>query len=254
MNKDHYNNLPMPPSMIVLLGGVLSVLIVYPVNFAAIRAMGSLPALIITVPVEEMAKVIGLVFLLVRSPKILKSKTQGVKLGGLAGLAFGLCETVISRSGVLGMILSTPLHILCSGLVGIGLVFSAGQRKEQDEISLSTVINQETLLFLLIAIGLHFMYNFLAFTLREVGLIIGFSGTVAVFLLLYNSLPSEADAMSGTSVFGLLSNAFRAGPSSLKREPRKINFCSECGSRTKEGSLFCHRCGKKLETEEQEKK
>lgn len=245
MNKESKNKLFFSPSLIAFAGAIVSILIVYPVNLVTTRAVGALAGLVITVPVEEIAKVIGIIFLLLRYPENLGGKTQGLKLGAIAGLTFGLFETAISRSGVFGLLFSTPLHVMCSGIVGIGLAFSAVQTQDKNKTLSSILTNWQTGSFFLIAMGIHFIYNFLAFTLREAGLIIGFAAVIFVFIRLYKSIPQEANAMSGVTPFQLLFRTTPPKPSGHKQKPKTINYCSGCGAKIKEGQSFCPQCGKK---------
>ncbi len=205
-NKNSVQSIP--SWTIVIIGAIASVFIVYPTNFIATSIMKNPAALIVTVPVEEISKLLGVIYLVIKYPERLQDKNSGAILGGIAGLTFGIIEMVISGSGLLGLIFSTPLHVMCSGLASIGLVFSASKTQERSKSDYSVLFGNETLTFWLIAIALHFIYNLLAFSLKEVGVLIGLAAVLFVSYKLYHYLPIDLNNMLVPGPIKILSDAF----------------------------------------------
>lgn len=141
----------------MITGAIVSVFIVYPTNFIATSVIQNPAALIVTVLVKEIFKLLGAIYMVLKYPESLQNKNNGAILGGIAGLTFGIIETVIIGSGLLGLIFSTSIHVMCSGLAGIWQVFAASKGQERNKSDYSVLFSNETLTFWLIAIALHFI-------------------------------------------------------------------------------------------------
>lgn len=247
-SEGHQNKPATPAWVISMLGALLSIVVIYPVNLAFINGLGNPSAIIVTVPVEEIFKLLGVIFLVFRYPESLADKASGAKLGGLAGLTFGLLETVVNRSGLLGIIFSTPMHIVSSGLIGMGLVFAAGKRRKQSRSDVSVLFGMDTLTFFLIALALHYLYNFLAFSLQLPGILIGLSGTFVVFYLLYRYLPQDFNTIQVADPLQLLSDTFHSRRISAGEKPKANAFCTQCGRKLEEVWSVCPNCGKTIKS------
>ncbi len=193
---------------IAALGALLSVLIIYPFNAAVIPALGNPGALLLTVPAERILTAAGLAWLAWTTPASISSKSAGLRLGAVAGLAFGLVETVIGGSGALGLLFSTPLHMIVAALVGIGVAFAAGRRLAGGTAVSAILLGRDTVSLLVIAIGCHLAYDLAASTTGLLGVLVGLALAGAVLFGIYRELPEDLRAASVTDPVSLLTAAF----------------------------------------------
>ena len=194
-------------AIIVGLGAVLSVLAIYPINVAFIPALGDPAALLVTVPAEDLLTAAGLAYLVWSAPYALSTTNLGLRLGACAGLAFGLVETAINNSGMMGILLSTPLHMIASAMVGVGLVFAAGQRG-RGWSDYSVFLNRGTVSLAAIAIGCHLAYDLLARAVGPAGVLAGLALAGIVLFAIYRYLPQDASAVAIPGPIELLTGAF----------------------------------------------
>ena len=152
-------------------GGVLAILGAF---LEEIRSGGVLVLFFGAPMIEEAMKPAGVYLTLLRSPYLQWRQSQIVALCALAGLVFGLIEggvyvlLYVPDAGfgfVLYRFTVTPvLHVLCSGIVGLGLTrglidWAAGRGKLQRSFRNSY----------LLAAGLHAAYNTSVFALAVTG-------------------------------------------------------------------------------------
>ncbi len=262
------------------LGSLLSVVVIYPLNSAVVPALGNPAALLVTVPAEDLLTAIGLAYLVWMAPAALSTKTAGVLLGAVAGLVFGLVETVINRSGIDGIIFSTPLHMAVSALIGIGLVFAAGRRRG-GRSDASVFLFRDTASLVVIAIGCHFAYDVLARALGIAGVLGGLALIGVVLAVIYRLLPEDPSAFVVSDPVRLLSDAFaravpQTRPAAMPAAPAapappaapaapsppaaaapvaaplpapEPRFCSTCGIPLTPGYAFCPGCGRRITSE-----
>ena len=264
----------MMPEMIALIGGIISAIIfVIPIS-VLLGFLGSLVAPL----VEEPFKVCGLVLLALYYPYTLATKRKGVILGGLAGLGFAFTENFLylirAETGQFGegdaasaasvalvrAIFPLSMHICCSAIVGCGLVFLAQKKFDRSSLNISTFLKQvksrDTLSFLVIAMALHFQYNFLC-NLPLIGMLTGVGIAFYVFYKLYYYLPERLDTLKITGPVQLLSDAMRSKKGKpigqiisdvvgSGEERPTVKFCNKCGAELKHGASFCPKCGVEL--------
>ena len=263
----------MMPEMIALIGGIISAIIfVLPVS-ALLGFLGSLVAPL----VEEPFKVCGLVLLALYYPYTLATKRKAVILGGLAGLGFAFTENFLyiirAETGQFGegaavsaasvalvrAIFPLSMHICCSAIAGCGLAFLAQKKFDRSSLNISTFIkhvkSRDTLSFLVIAMVLHFQYNFLC-SLPLIGMLIGVGIAFYIFYKLYYYLPDRLVTLKITGPVQLLSNAIRSKKGKpigqiisdvvgSGEERPTVKFCSKCGAELNLGAPFCPKCGVK---------
>jgi hypothetical protein len=253
------------------LGSLLSVVVIYPLNSAVIPALGNPAALLVTVPAEDLLTAIGLGYLVWAAPATLATKTAGVRLGAVAGLVFGVVETVLNGSGLLGILFSTPLHMAVSAIIGIGLVFAAGRRRG-GRSDASVFLFRDTVSLVVIAIGCNFAYDALARSLGIVGVLAGLGLIGAVLAVIYRHLPEDLSPFVVSDPVTLLSAAFAraarqtrpaAAPMTAVPAPSAAapagtpaaatslaaRFCSACGTTLTAGYAFCPGCGGRIASE-----
>jgi len=128
---------------------------------------------------EEPFKALGMIIVAYLMWKSVPNRRYGAALGAAAGLGFGVAESILyiislaaANAGgelILVRIIVTPLmHPLWSAFVGIGVFTLAFQRSNQPGVS-----NQAgflPLLFLLIGMGNHLMWNGISIGLAGLGL------------------------------------------------------------------------------------
>jgi RsiW-degrading membrane proteinase PrsW (M82 family) len=264
----------MMPEMIALIGGIISAIIfVIPIS-ALLGFLGSLVAPL----VEEPFKVCGLVLLALYYPYTLATKRKGIILGGLAGLGFAFTENFLylirAETGQFGegvaasaasvalvrAIFPLSMHICCSAIVGCGLVFLAQKKFDRSSLNISIFLkhvkSRDTLSFLVIAMALHFQYNFLC-NLPLIGMLIGVGIGFYVFYKLYYYLPERLYTLKITGPVQLLSDAIRSKKGKpigqiisdvvgSGEERPTVKFCSKCGAELKHDASFCPKCGVEL--------
>lgn len=264
----------MMPEMIALIGGMISAIIfVIPIS-VLLGFLGSLVAPL----VEEPFKVCGLVLLALYYPYTLATKRKGIILGGLAGLGFAFTENLLylirTETGQFGegvaasaasvalvrAIFPLSMHICCSAIVGCGLVFLAQKKFDRSSLNISIFLkhvkSRDTLSFLVIAMALHFQYNFLC-NLPLIGMLIGVGIAFYVFYKLYYYLPDRLYTLKITGPVQLLSDAIRSKKGKpigqiisdvvgSGEERPTVKFCSKCGAELKPGASFCPKCGVEL--------
>jgi hypothetical protein len=194
-------------AIIAGLGSVLSVLAIYPINVAFIPALGDPAALLVTVPAEDLLTAAGLAYLVWSAPYTLSTTHLGLRLGACAGVAFGLVETAINNSGMLGILLSTPLHMITSAMVGIGLTFAAGRHGRGWSDS-SVFLNRGTVSLAVIAISCHLAYDLLARGVGPAGVLAGLGLAGVVLFAIYRYLPQDASEVAIPGPIELLTGAF----------------------------------------------
>jgi RsiW-degrading membrane proteinase PrsW (M82 family) len=126
--------------------------------------------------VEEAMKPAGVYILLLRWPHMVRGYVHSALLCGLAGLAFGLIESLIyvkvyfpdkGSDFVLFRFTVTPaLHVVASFLVGLGL-----SRAVIDWAAGRTGLPKRTRNYYFAGAGLHFVYNVVAVALELTGVL-----------------------------------------------------------------------------------
>ncbi len=266
---------PLIPEIIALLGGIVCVMIIaLPLNTLLGNIFGI--AALIAPFVEEPCKVIGILYLALYYPSSLPDKMAGARLGALAGLGFAFVENIIylfqaPEAVLVRAVFPVLMHICASATAGMGLVFLAQKNFDRSSLNLTRILDQlgtrNVVTFFLIAIGMHFFYNFLA--MIWIFFIAALAAVVYVFYKLYSYLPDELSSMDGIGPVDLVRSSLRSeskrpvgdiisdmvGSSSgvgTKKGSRGINnkgngsFCSNCGTKVADGVKFCPVCGSRL--------
>jgi len=175
------------PALIALVGGMVGlVLIALP-----LFELMPLPLAIFAGIPEEPAKVIGLILIAWKFPQLLQSKTKGAVFGVLAGVGFATLENfyyyyIVGAPALLRTLLPAPMHMLCSAIVGMGLVYIATKGKEGRKNALELLV---------LAMILHGMYN----AIPPIGLPI----VAIVFYILYKKLPEYPVPLQQTGILRL---------------------------------------------------
>jgi RsiW-degrading membrane proteinase PrsW (M82 family) len=248
---------------VALLGGIVSaIIIVLPLNtffgFLARETVFIAPL------IEEPAKAVGAIFLALSYPYVIASKRRGLILGGLAGLGFAFTEnlfyaTVPGTDIVARALLPVPMHVMASGIVGLGLVYLAQDRIETREaaskIGVSTFKSKDMGSLLVVAIVIHVQYNFLSY--------FGYSGSlfglvIAGFVyyrlgktlpdnLLFFTVPGPVGLLSSTVRFPLKKRVDVPPPRivslTLGSSQQRPVYCINCGQPIRNGAGICDRCG-----------
>jgi len=254
--------------MIAGVGSLLSIVAIYPLNSAMIPALGR-ASLLVTVPGEDLLTAVGLAYLVWSAPWTLDTKTAAVRLGAVAGLVFGIAEAAINKSGLDGILFSTPVHMAASGLVGIGLVFAAGRRARGGSDS-SVYLGRDTVSLAGVAIGCHLAYDLLAGSIGLGGVLmaLGLAGA-ALLAGIYNYLPEDPSSFPVSEPVELLAGAFAkltqsaggaapafqaglvpapapTGP--IRPAPGAARDCPGCGVALSVDYTFCPGCGSRVAT------
>jgi RsiW-degrading membrane proteinase PrsW (M82 family) len=249
------------PEIIALLGGIVSaVIIALPINtfFHFIY----FETIVLAPLVEETAKASGVTFLALSYPSALMNKTRGLLLGGLAGLGFAFTEnlfyaTIPGTDVVARALLPVPMHIMASGIAGMGFVYVAHERIKphidpSNDGPASFKLRNVVSLFL-VAVIIHTQFNMLSY--------FGYSGSALglmiasfVYYRLGKALPEDLQFFTVPGPVKLLSSTVRVRvlqppfptamiPPSRPDPLQKNVYCIMCGHAISHGETFCARCG-----------
>ena len=252
---------PLVPEIVALLGGTISaVIIVLPLNtfLGFINAESILLAPII----EEASKMVGVAFLALQYPQVVSSKRQGLILGGFAGLGFAFTEnlfyaTMPGTNVVARALLPVPMHIMASGVAGLGLVYLAQKRNDlrlknpkgdSSNFKLRMVGSLMT-----IAMLLHGQYNFLS-TFGYVGSLLGLVIAGFVYYRLGKSLPENLKVAIVPGPVKLLQSTVQvrvlkelvSTPETVTvavNEAMRLGYCISCGRQIYQSAPYCDECG-----------
>ena len=254
---------PLVPEIVALLGGIVSaVIIALPLN--TFFGFLSRETVFIAPLIEEPAKAAGVIFLALSYPYVIASKVRGLILGGLAGLGFAFTEnlfyaTVPGTDVVARALLPVPMHVMASGIVGLGFVYLAQDRIETRDaapkIGVSTFKSKDMGSLLAVAMVMHVQYNFLSY-FGYAGSLFGLVIAGFVYYRLAKTLPENLLFFTVPGPVGLLSSTVRFPPQkrvemppprivSLTLDPsqQQPGYCINCGRPTPTGADICDRCG-----------
>jgi RsiW-degrading membrane proteinase PrsW (M82 family) len=254
---------PLVPEIVALLGGIVSgIIIVLPLN--TFFGFLSRETVFIAPVIEEPAKAVGVIFLALSYPYVIASKTRGLILGGLAGLGFAFTEnlfyaTVPGTDVVARALLPVPMHVMASGIVGLGLVYLAQDRIETREagpkIGVSTFKSKDMGSLLVVAMIVHAQYNFLSY-LGYTGSLFGLVIAGFVYYRLGKTLPDNLLFFTVPGPVKLLSSTVRFPPKksvdvspprivslTLGSSQQRSVYCINCGQPIPNGAGICDRCG-----------
>jgi hypothetical protein len=254
---------PLVPEIVALLGGIISgVIIALPLNtfFDFLTRETTFLAPII----EEPAKAVGVIFLSISYPYVVASKVRGLILGGLAGLGFAFTEnlyyaTVPGTNVIARAVLPVPMHVMASGVVGLGLVYLAQNRiearKAGPKIDISTFRSKDMGSLLAVAIVMHIQYNFLSY-FGYPGSLFGIVIAGFVYYRLAKTLPENLQFFTVPGPVGLLASTVRFAPRKLVELPKpkvvtltlrpsraQPAYCMNCGQPIPNSEGVCDRCG-----------
>ena len=254
---------PLVPEIVALLGGIVcAVIIALPLNtfFGFVKTETILIAPII----EEPAKAAGVIFLAFSYPYAIASKGRGLILGGLAGLGFAFTENLfyatISGTDVIARaLLPVPMHVMASGVAGMGLVYLAQDRIEtrspRSGTGSSTFRLRDVGSLVAVAIVLHGQYNLLSY-FGYAGSLFGLVIAGFVYYRLVKGLPEDLQFFMVPGPVGLLTSTVRnitikrvdvSQPKvvSLTLQPREqqIVHCINCGRPITDNARICGNCG-----------
>jgi hypothetical protein len=254
---------PLVPEIVALLGGIVSaIIIVLPMNtffgFLARETVFIAPV------IEEPAKAVGVIFLALSYPYVVASKARGLILGGLAGLGFAFTEnlfyaTVPGTDIVARALLPVPMHVMASGIVGLGLVYLAQDRIETREasskIGVSTFKSKDMGSLLVVAMIVHAQYNFLSY-FGYAGSLFGLVIAGFVYYRLGKTLPDNLLFFTVPGPVRLLSSTVRFPPKksvdvssprivslTLGSSQQRPMYCINCGQPIPNATRICDRCG-----------
>ncbi|HID60800.1 MAG TPA: PrsW family intramembrane metalloprotease [Hadesarchaea archaeon] len=107
---------------------------------------------------EEPLKQLGVLIVALKQPRWIRTKRDGLAVGALAGLSFGVAESLFYVIGGAGVerILSICMHIGASAVGGLGM-FYASKRKYMSMLG-----------WLGLAVVIHFLWNYIAITIAFV--------------------------------------------------------------------------------------
>lgn len=150
---------------ISLVGGIVgAIVIVLPLNTLLLPYITFLPLAVLVIGlIEETFKPIGFMITARKRPDWFTSKKDGAICGALAGLGFGALENLLYAiqygTGVLLLrsVMSLPLHIGASALMGVGIYFALKEREEGG-------MGRFAFLFMA-AVIVHAAYNYILFTM-----------------------------------------------------------------------------------------
>jgi RsiW-degrading membrane proteinase PrsW (M82 family) len=255
---------PLVPEIVALLGGIVSaVIIVLPLNtfFGFVRT----EAIFIAPIIEEPAKATGVIFLAFRYPYVLASKVRGLILGGLAGLGFAFTENLFyaampETDVIARALLPVPMHVMASGVVGLGLVYLAQDqieaRKGHPGIGGSTFGSKEMGSLLAVAMVMHGQYNFLSYFGHAAGSLFGLVIASFVYYRLAKTLPEDLQFFTIPGPVKLLTSTVRYTPQrrvdvpkpkvisvTLAPSHRQSVHCINCGRPIPNSASICDSCG-----------
>jgi len=254
---------PLVPEIVALLGGIVSaVIIALPLN--TFFGFLSRETVFIAPLIEEPAKAAGVIILALSYPYVIASKARGLILGGLAGLGFAFTEnlfyaTVPGTDVVARALLPVPMHVMASGIVGLGFVYLAQDRIETrdaaSKIGVSTFKSKDMGSLLAVAMVMHVQYNFLSY-LGYAGSLFGLVIAGFVYYRLAKTLPENLLIFTVPGPVGLLSSTVRFPPKkrvnmppprivslTLDSSERQPAHCVNCGRPIPNGADDCDGCG-----------
>jgi len=253
---------PLVPEIVALLGGIVSaVIIVLPLN--TFLEFISAESIFLAPIIEEPCKAVGIIFLASRYPHVISTKKHGLILGGFAGLGFAFTEnlfyaTIPGTNVVARALLPVPMHIMSSGIAGLGLVYFAQRRIELRRSELGRNSSNFKLRMvgslLTIAMLLHGQYNFLSY-FGDAGSLLGLVIAVFVYYRLSKSLPENLITSIVPGPVKLLRSTVQvkvlrevvSTPKVLtlavNGKERSTGYCIGCGRQISQSALFCDECG-----------
>jgi len=240
---------------------VSAVIIALPLN--TFFQFVSAESILLTPVIEEPVKAIGVTFLAVTYAQVVSTKKRGLVLGGFAGLGFAFTEnlyyaTIPGTDVVARALLPVPMHIMASGIAGLGLVYLAQSRanlgtskpvKNSKNFSLRTVGSVWA-----VAMVMHGQYNFLSY-FGYTGSIVGLTITGFVYYRLARSLPERLDISNLPGPVKLLRSTVQVRVlREIVTQPRTVSVgkgslerlnthCVNCGRRISPSEPFCDGCG-----------
>lgn len=177
--------------------------------------------------IEESCKFIPLA-LFIYPKRYFNEHTDGIIYFALAGLGFGLPENILytiefgAGTGLNRIFLTPFFHATTTGLVGYFLIKSKLAQRKKMKLLL-------TFFVLLIAMGLHGLYDFglsSGVTIYAYGsVVITLSLSILLFLLYFRA--TELDQRLGLSAVG------------------HNKFCRNCGHPNPNHNLYCAHCGQR---------
>lgn len=254
---------PLVPEIVALLGGIVSaVIIVLPLNtfFGPVRT----ETIFIAPLIEEPAKAAGVILLAFSYPYVVASRVRGLILGGLAGLGFAFTEnlfyaTVPGTDVIARALLPVPMHVMASGVAGLGLVYLAQDRMETrstgSRVGVSAFRLRDVGSLLAVAMVVHGQYNFLSY-FGYAGSLLGLVITGFVYYRLVKALPEDLQFFTVPGPVGLLAATVRSMPFrqanvsqpkvvslTLRRSQQDAAYCINCGRPIVNGAGVCDHCG-----------
>jgi hypothetical protein len=254
---------PLVPEIVALLGGIVSaVIIALPLN--TFFGFVTTETVFIAPIIEEPVKAAGVIFLALSYPYAIASKVRGLILGGLAGLGFAFTEnlfyaTLPGTDIIARALLPVPMHVMASGIVGLGFVYLAQDRietrKAEPKIGVSTFKSKDMGSLLAVAMVMHGQYNFLSY-FGYPGSLFGLLIAGFVYFRLEKTLPENLLFFTVPGPVGLLSSTVRFLPQKrvVAPRPRIVSlsvgppqqrpvYCINCGQPIPNGGGACDRCG-----------
>ena len=253
---------PLVPEIVALLGGIVSaVIIALPLN--TFLGFVSAEKILLAPVIEEPAKATGLIFLALSYPHVIPTKVRGLILGGLAGLGFAFTEnlfyaTMPQTDVVARAVLPVPMHVMASGVAGLGLVYLAQNRietrKNEHGRGASTFSLRNAGSLMAVAMVMHGQYNFLSY-FGYAGSLVGLAIVGFVYYQLGRALPENLKFFTVPGPLGLLASTVhvkvltRRVPSpriisvTLDKPEQQTGYCIKCGRHISLGAGFCDGCG-----------
>ena len=255
---------PLVPEIVALLGGIVSAIIIaLPLN--TFFDFLTKETVFIAPLIEEPTKAVGVIFLALNYPYVISSKRRGLILGGLAGLGFAFTEnlfyaTMPGTDIVARALLPVPMHIMASGIVGLGFVYLAQDRIEtsnpESKIGVSTFKSKDMGSLLVVAMVMHVQYNFLSY-FGYAGSLFGLVIVGFVYYRLGRTLPDNLLFFTVPGPVGLLSSTVKLPPKKRVNAPpprivsvtfdpsqkqQQNTYCISCGQPISNGGDTCDRC------------
>jgi hypothetical protein len=250
------------PEVVSLLGGIVSaVIIALPLN--TFFQFVSAESILLTPLIEEPVKAIGVTFLALRYSQVVSTKRRGLILGGFGGLGFAFTEnlyyaTIPGTDVVARALLPVPMHVMASGIAGLGLVYFAQSRMDlgkSERVRNSKNFSLRTIGSLwAVAMLMHGQYNFLSY-FGHTGSLLGLVITGFVYYRLSRSLPEELHISSLPGPVKLLRSTVQVRVlREIVTQPKVVSVarggserlnshCINCGRRISPSERFCDSCG-----------
>jgi hypothetical protein len=151
------------------------------------------------------------------------------------------------------------MHVMASGIVGLGFVYLAQDRIETRDaapkIGVSTFKSKDMGSLLAVAMVMHVQYNFLSY-FGYAGSLFGLVIAGFVYYRLAKTLPENLLFFTVPGPVGLLSSTVRFPPQkrvemppprivslTLDSSEQQPSYCVNCGRPTPKGADICDRCG-----------